>query len=147
MNTSKLTLMKFAISRDRKKKAAAGELAGSQGSQGSQGGPSGQGQGQGSHAQEGQKIKAGGSGKGKAKDTVVGGNERWTGENIHVDSLVHAIVKELKKARNGVIQRGDLKKKLVCQVKSILTSSITHHPLSPSISRGFRGSRYFTGDG
>lgn len=118
MNTSKLTLMKFAISRDRKKKAAAGELAGSQGSQGSQGGPTGQGQGQG---QEGQKIKTGGSGKGKAKDTVVGGNERWTGENIHVDSLVHAIVKELKKARNGVIQRGDLKKKLVCQVTQSFT--------------------------
>jgi hypothetical protein len=79
MNTSKLTLTKFAIQRDKKR------------------------------VQDAKEEK-----KGKSKATVTEGSESWTGETIHLESLVKAIITELKNAKNGVVQRGDLKKKLVC---------------------------------
>jgi hypothetical protein len=79
MNTSKLTLTKFAIQRDRKRAQGAKEEK-----------------------------------KRKDKNAVPEGNESWTGETIHLESLVRAIITELKNAKNRVVQRGDLKKKLVC---------------------------------
>ena len=76
MNTSKLTLMKFAIQRDKKRAQT------------------------------------------RQEDLIVKGKagvekDRWTGETIHLESLVKAIINELKNAKNGVLQRGDLKKRLV----------------------------------
>lgn len=78
MNTSKLTLTKFAHLRDKK-------LA--------------------------QDRKDDGGIKGNSASGK--GSERWTGETIHLESLIKAIIVELKNAKNGVVQRGDLKKKLV----------------------------------
>lgn len=78
MNTSKLTLTKFAHLRDKK-------LA--------------------------QDRKDDGGIKGNSASGK--GSERWTGETIHLESLIRAIIVELKNAKNGVVQRGDLKKKLV----------------------------------
>lgn len=83
MNTSKLTLMKFAVQRDQKRAQATKD-------------------------DEKQKGKA-----------IAGGTERWTGDTIHLESLVNAIILELKMAKNGVIQRGDLKKKLVSFLASL----------------------------
>lgn len=78
MNTSKLTLTKFAILRDQKR------------------------------AQDLKDDKK----KSKSK-SVLAGSDQWTGDTIHTESLVRAIIAELKAAKNQVIQRGDLKKKLV----------------------------------
>ncbi|KAI5853861.1 B-block binding subunit of TFIIIC-domain-containing protein [Tricharina praecox] len=78
MNTSKLTLTKFAYLRDRK-------LA------------------------QDHKDDSGLKGKPASSKS----SERWTGETIHLESLIRAIIAELKNAKNGVIQRGDLKKKLI----------------------------------
>lgn len=77
MNTSKLTLTKFAIQREQNR----------------------------AEALKDEKKK-----KGK---NVATGSDRWTGETIHTESLVRAIIAELKAAKNGVVQRGDLKKRLV----------------------------------
>ena len=77
MNTSKLTLTKFAVQRDLKRIQAS--------------------------RKEEQKGEA-----------IAGGAEQWTGDTIHLESLVRAIISELKSAKNNVLQRSDLKKKLVC---------------------------------
>lgn len=78
MNTSKLTLTKFARQRDK-------QLA---------------------QDHKDDSGKKGKSASGKS-------SERWTGETIHLEGLIRAIIAELKNAKNGVVQRGDLKKKLV----------------------------------
>lgn len=79
MNTSKLTLTKFAVQRDQKRIQA---------SKKEEQGPGG--------------------------EAIAGGAEQWTGDTIHLESLVRAIISELRSAKNNVLQRSDLKKKLVC---------------------------------
>jgi len=77
MNTSKLTLIKFAVRRDQKRAQVAKEAKNNQGAK------------------------------------VASGAENWTGDTIHNEGLIKAIIAELKSAKNGVVQRDDLKKRMV----------------------------------
>jgi hypothetical protein len=83
MNTSRLTLTKFAVMRD-------------------------------------QKLKKLSKSDRQSQNTASIRIEKWTGETIDTEGLIKAIITELKAVKNGVLQRNDLKKKMVRPVTNKL---------------------------
>lgn len=99
LNTSKLTLTRFAVQRDLRRQL-----------------------------QSAQEVKEGKEGKTKKARRQLdkedeGPNFAWTGPTIDTEKLIKAILVELKLAKNRVLMHSDLKRKLVCIIPSHLYNS------------------------